>query len=100
MPTSGVADTVSHDEPKAEQDRLIEQVRAETHDLSARTARIEHEIDLLLEYRASLVADVVTGKLDVREAAQRLPNETLPDTTNNDVDLTDEIEAMDDEPIV
>jgi type I restriction enzyme S subunit len=30
---------------------------------------------LLLEYRTCLVADVVTGKLDVREAAANLPDE-------------------------
>ena len=28
---------------------------------------------MLQEYRTRLVADVVTGKLDVREAAERLP---------------------------
>ena len=31
--------------------------------------------DLLREYRTRLIADVVTGKLDVREAAARLPDE-------------------------
>ncbi|MCY4055963.1 MAG: restriction endonuclease subunit S [Cyanobacteria bacterium MAG CAR4_bin_6] len=31
------------------------------------------EINLLHEYRTRLIADVVTGKLDVREAAARLP---------------------------
>jgi type I restriction enzyme S subunit len=35
----------------------------------------ESEIDLLREYRTRLIADVVTGKLDVREAAARLPEE-------------------------
>ncbi len=35
----------------------------------------EREIDLLREYRTRLIADVVTGKLDVREAAARLPDE-------------------------
>ena len=38
-------------------------------------SRLEREIDLLREYRTRLVADVVTGKLDVREAAKRLPDE-------------------------
>ena len=33
----------------------------------------EQEIDLLHEYRTRLMADVVTGKLDVREAAAALP---------------------------
>ena len=31
------------------------------------------QIDLLHEYRTRLIADVVTGKLDVREAAAALP---------------------------
>lgn len=35
-----------------------------------------HEIDLLREYRTRLIADVVTGKLDVREGAARLPDES------------------------
>lgn len=33
------------------------------------------EISLLGEYRTRLIADVVTGKLDVREAVARLPEE-------------------------
>ncbi len=35
--------------------------------------RTHREIDLFHEYRTRLIADVVTGKLDVREAAERLP---------------------------
>ena len=35
------------------------------------------EIELLREYRTRLIADVVTGKLDVREAAAGLPDEPL-----------------------
>jgi type I restriction enzyme S subunit len=34
------------------------------------------EISLLREYGTRLIADVVTGKLDVREMAARLPDET------------------------
>ena len=41
----------------------------------ATISRLEREIELLREYRTRLVADVVTGKLDVREAAARLPDE-------------------------
>jgi type I restriction enzyme S subunit len=33
------------------------------------------EITLLREYQTRLTADVVTGKLDVREAARRLPED-------------------------
>ena len=38
--------------------------------------RARREIDLLHEYRTRLIADVVTGKLDVRKAVARLPDET------------------------
>ena len=34
------------------------------------------QIELLREYRTRLIADVVTGKLDVRKAVGRLPDET------------------------
>jgi len=36
-------------------------------------ARTEREISLMQEYRTRLTADLVTGKLDVREAAAKLP---------------------------
>jgi type I restriction enzyme S subunit len=35
----------------------------------------QREIELLREYRTRLIVDVVTGKLDVRKAAERLPDE-------------------------
>ena len=35
----------------------------------------DREISLIQEYRTRLTADIVTGKLDVREAAARLPEE-------------------------
>jgi type I restriction enzyme S subunit len=38
-------------------------------------SRLEREIELLREYRTRLIADVVTGKLDVRTAAAQLPDE-------------------------
>jgi type I restriction enzyme S subunit len=39
--------------------------------------RVQREMDLIQEYRRRLLADVVTGKLDVREAAARLPKESV-----------------------
>ena len=38
--------------------------------------RARRQIDLLQEYRTRLIADVVTGKLDVRAAAAQLPDES------------------------
>ena len=55
--------------------------------------RLEREIDLLREYRTRLVADVVTGKLDVRDIAAKLPEEAVFDTDEYD----DETEPPDEE---
>jgi len=52
--------------------------------ISAAISRLEREIDLLREYRTRLVADVVTGKLDVREAAAQLPDEAPSETAEED----------------
>ena len=46
-------------------------------ELNTALGRLEREIALLREYRTRLVADVVTGKLDVRPAARHLPAEPL-----------------------
>ena len=53
-------------------------------------------IRFINEYRTRLVADVVTGKLDVREAAARLPEEDAPDPVE-DIDVSDETEPADEE---
>ena len=50
--------------------------------------RVEREISLLREYRTRLIADVVTGKLDVREAAGRLPDDA------EEPELLDEATAL------
>jgi len=41
--------------------------------------RTQRQVSLLQEYRTRLVADVVTGKLDVREAARCIPGELEAD---------------------
>ena len=61
--------------PRLEQDELIARAKAQTSGLTAAIARARREIDLVQEYRTRLIADVVTGKLDVREAAALLPDE-------------------------
>ncbi len=42
--------------------------------ISMRRKTLERQISLLREYRTRLIADVVTGKLDVREAAAAIPD--------------------------
>jgi len=76
--------------PAEEQQRIVERIGDETAELGIAISRLNREIDLLREYRTRLVADVVTGKLDVREAAARLPEEEAlldtPDTSDTDPD--------------
>ena len=57
-----------------EQGAIVCCLRETTSELSAAATRSEAEIALLHEYRARLIADVVTGKMDVREAATSLPD--------------------------
>ena len=56
-----------------EQSLVVRQIEARTAGLNTATIRANREIDLLHEYRTRLIADVVTGKLDVRAAAAALP---------------------------
>ena len=58
-----------------EQIAIVEHVDKATADVEAAIARARRQIELVQEYRTRLIADVVTGKLDVREAASQLPDE-------------------------
>ena len=83
-----------------EQQGIVNRLEAETSGLNTAVSRLEREIELLREYRTRLVADVVTGKLDAREAAARLPDEAAPDTAADDTDLSLDPEAADEEAAV
>ena len=59
--------------PPNEQQEILDFVKKATKPMSDAIARTEREIALMQEYRTRLTADLVTGKLDVREAAAHLP---------------------------
>jgi type I restriction enzyme S subunit len=59
--------------PLDEQKEIMSTMTVETAVLNTAIARTEREIALMQEYRTRLTADLVTGKLDVREAAAHLP---------------------------
>ena len=65
--------------PVAEQTAIVRYLDNETSDIDAAIARTHRQIELIEEYRTRLIADVVTGKLDVREAAAGLPDEAADD---------------------
>ena len=59
--------------PVEEQAQIVAYVEKATADVGAAIRDVRHEIELLQEYRTTLISEVVTGKVDVREAAERLP---------------------------
>jgi len=86
--------------PIAEQASIVAFASEETSDLNILISRLEREIQLLREYRTRLVADVVTGKLDVREAAARLPDEVPLGTLEDTADLGVDLDNADEEAVV
>jgi type I restriction enzyme S subunit len=60
--------------PPSEQQTIVAGIGTEIAPVITAIDRTEREIALMQEYRTRLTADVVTGKLDVREAAVNLPD--------------------------
>ena len=81
--------------PYEEQERIVEAIAQKTYHIDRAIAQTQREIDLIHEYRTRLIADVVTGKLDVRHAAANLPEEA---EVAEDWDETEEVDE--DETIV
>ena len=61
--------------PLQEQVQIADAIDQAVAALNDGVNRIRRQIELVEEYRTRLIADVVTGKLDVREAAAQLPGE-------------------------
>lgn len=81
--------------PRSEQDRIVDHLDRVVRRFNSPIARTLREIDLIREHRSRLVSDVVTGKLDVRNAATELP-EGIGDESELDAGKlgdTDKLEA-------
>ncbi len=86
--------------PALQEQRFIVTYLDETiGNLAATISNAQREIELLREYRTRLITDVVTGKLDVREAAARLPVETEELESIDDGELLDASADDDPEPV-
>lgn len=81
-----------------EQQLIVEKIEIETNAFEQAISRTEREIALMQEYRTRLTADIVTGKLDVREAAANLPEFEETAETDTAADILDEDLIEDDEP--
>ncbi len=78
--------------PIEEQDAILHFAETHTVEISATILRVEREIALIQEYRTRLIADVVTGLVDVRQLADAASSGELP--AENELDLEDEEEFI------
>ena len=62
--------------PSSEQELIAAYLDQTTADIDAAIESARRQADLMRDYRASLIAHVVTGKLDVRAVAERIGMET------------------------
>ena len=60
--------------PLGDQEQIVRMLDVQTAELRAAIVRIEREITLLDEFRRTLIADAVTGKLDIRKVAASMPD--------------------------
>lgn len=86
--------------PVDEQVEILQAVASSLAPVEGTIVRERAQIDLLQEYRTRLISDVVTGKLDVRQAAASLPDELSGDDEPLEVaeeDLDEDAEEATDE---
>lgn len=78
--------------PVPEQDRIVQHIDQATATLNRALCRAAREIELIQEYRTRLIADVVTGKLDVRGfvPTEPMPADEPADEPIEEVGLEDE----------
>jgi type I restriction enzyme S subunit len=76
--------------PADEQREIVRRTHGATAEVEAALRLAEREMSLLREYRTRLIADVVTGKLDVREAAAHLPEDRDQQHDDDDEDVEEE----------
>jgi len=79
--------------PVAEQRSLLTWIRSNCGPIDVARKQSESEIALLREYRTRLIADVVTGKFDVREAAANLPDDVEEPQSFDGADVDAETEG-------
>lgn len=82
--------------PSKDQREILEWLGSETRAIDQAANVASSEIVLIQEFRTRLIADVVTGKLDVRAAAASLPDTVEPEPADDLAEDDDLGEAVDD----
>lgn len=81
---------------KTEQIQICSFIANEVKTINLAIKKAEYEMTLLREYRTRLIADVVTGKLDVRQTAEKLPLENIEEVQEIIAEDALEEEVVDD----
>lgn len=80
--------------PLSEQDLIVAYVNKETMAIDKTIELTKKEIELLQEYKTRLIADAVTGAIDVRELAKDLPDIEMEVVLDDiEVDEMDDVEV-------
>jgi type I restriction enzyme S subunit len=85
-----------------QQQEVVDSIRQQLRPVDTSIGRFTNEIELLQEYRTRLIADVVTGKLDVRAFARTLPADVAEEaaelaSSELDNEFSDTDDELDDE---
>lgn len=73
-----------------EQRRIADRISTETARIDGEMELVRREIQLLDEFQVRLTADVVTGRVDVRRIAARLPSIDVTQAFTAGVEATDD----------
>ena len=85
--------------PVSEQDAVVAWIESGSASLDCAIGADQREISLLREYRTRLIADAVTGKLDVREMATKLPDHPEELEAFEDAETTESDDTADEPEI-
>ena len=80
--------------PAQEQRQVVDYINSESSKIQSALLGAQRQIGLIREYRTRLTADVVAGKLDVRQAAAYLPDGADEPEELDELEETDEGELM------
>jgi type I restriction enzyme S subunit len=77
--------------PIVEQDAILQHIERESMAFDNAIGHLQKDIATMLEYHKRLIADVVTGAVDVREAAKAMKEET-PVAMEEELEIETEVE--------
>jgi len=78
--------------PLREQVAIADAIEEASESINGTANQLRRQIALLAEFRTRLITDVVTGKLDVREAAARLGDEADESEPLDETEAVDEVD--------